>query len=234
VLNIWLGTAITIGDTRVSSTALSQITAQANIGSNRIYINADGSFGQAAVTPMPSNAIPIATVSCDASNVTSLYNDNITIGRAIDTYSMVLRYSGPLAVGTDLDWSCLPFAESRSASGNNLEEWYLERVYVTFGLAGSGAGSTIIDINRRERNVGFLSAGVTIYTSQGTFDRRPTITTSISARDPDNPLTTPPFGNSSHEVRVFSGGDRFSFDVDAVTATPPTDVEIQLQFRRLR
>jgi hypothetical protein len=242
VLTIGAGSAITTSDTRIVSTKLSSYSVPDN-AVFYLWMLPDGTFTSTATVASPAaGAIRLASGNSAAGAINRLSNDNISIGRAVDTYYMFLRYKGPLAVGSDLDWDVLPYA---AAGGGPLvsytppDEWYLERVYFDAGSAPVGGADTKIDVNYRPRagaaGVGAIATpGTTIYTSQATTDYRPKLETLIGNLSPTDPLDSSLLGDASHEVRVFPGGTRFSFDCDAVSTTPPVDVIVQLQFRRLR
>jgi hypothetical protein len=225
------GAAITTADMEIRSTVSSSIAVADNTA-RAIWMLSDGTLTTAAIgaTSPAIDAIYFGQVGTSGGAIVQVLNDNLSIGRAIDTYTMFLRYKGPLTVGTNLDWDTLPWGYGSLSS--TPPEWYLERIFADTGTVPSGVGSTIIDINYRGRAVPLTSAGTTIFTSQGAgYDRRISLFATAIAGDFDGVNS---IGASGHEVRTFSGGTRFSFDVDAVSSVAPTDVVIQLQFRRLR
>jgi hypothetical protein len=236
-LNVYIhpGRAITTVDTLTLSSVKSTLAVP--YAFSFVWLLPDGTFTCTDTAVVPQvGAIYLAVVTTAGGVVTAIRNDNAEIGRAIDFYPMTLRYKGALAVGTDVDWDVLPHGSVGAIDGS---DWDLDRVFVDVGVTGSGAGSTIFDINYRLVNGSLSVPGTTIYTSQATVDRRPQ---SNGARqtylDPEQTSgglsVNQVVGDASHEVRTFASGMRFSFDIDAVQATPPRDVSIQLLFRRLR
>lgn len=216
-LNVMIGSgqAITTADTHTFTTAQSTL-AVADAATSHIWVRPDGTFS-AVVSSVPLTVPPevgavyVGNVTTSGGAITAINGSSERprfVGRAIDEYVMKLQYMGTLAVVTDADWDYLPF------------DAYLESVEVQVAIGA--VGSTIFDVGYRPRTTSFTPASTSIYESQATWDQRPTLTSVLSV--------TTPF--VKHEQREFSRGTRFSFDIDAVPATPGSDAIVHLHFRR--
>jgi len=185
-----------------------------------IWRRPDGTFEDELLGVAPEDGSELlAEVDTDGSGVTAIRDRRVYLTAPLTDYMIALRKSGAInATATYCDWSALPFDA--------------ELVDVTLEVGDKGtsaSGSFQVDVNTIPAGTSSTSGTrTTIYTSQGTENHLPTVAYNAAvARDV----------SYFHEVRRFSAGTRFSFDVDAVPGTisvNPTDLYVYLRFRRYR
>lgn len=219
-LKIGAGRAITGTDTEITHTANSSVALASDSGFF-VWLNSDGTFTTTVGDTPPDNSIYIASGVTISGVIISLSTFNKPRAeRAITEYTLELRHHGSQSVAADLAWGIGP-------------PWLsvLESVRVEHGVPSSGGtGTTIYDINTRPSGGSLATPGTTIYTSQGTVDRRPSIAVGATVSFAQSPDLV-----NEHEVVTCNPSIRFSLDCDAVTTgTVAVDVIAVLTFRRRR
>jgi len=207
------GHGITTTDHEPRNTSTSSLALTDN-AVNIIWLFPDGTFLKTTTANRPADGvIKLGSVTTAGGVITAINTNSLpeTTDRAITEHVMTLKYLGALSAGVTLcDWDVVPFNA------------FLVSVDVRVGFLGSGSGSHVVDINRWTTSNPFSGAPTTLYQAQGAgWDQRP----ALGVADVFNTFT-------KHEIRSFSRGDAISFDIDAVTSTPGTDITVQLHFVR--
>lgn len=125
-----------------------------------IYLNPDGSFEVATAAAAQARAEPLWEVTTDGSGETARVD--LRSLAALKRQAIILRFPGTIS-GSDEAYSA--YAGRRTG---RLSFPVPVRAYVS--SSGATSGSTIFDVEVRES-----SSWVTLFTSQGSDDRRPTI-----------------------------------------------------------
>jgi hypothetical protein len=210
-LTIGVGRGVTTADTEVFATNHA-ILAITNNSTRSVYVLSDGTFlAQATTAAQPADSILLGQANASGGNIVAVTHAKTQrMAHDIDRYVMVLRYYGPIGAPlTSLNWDVLPF------------NGVLESVVAEVGTAPGGAGDTKIDINYEI--IGSVPQ-TTIYTSQATYDYRPSI--GVGGYQSDAAV-------QSHEVVAFEKFTRFWLDIDTTASTPANDLFAYLTFRRL-
>jgi hypothetical protein len=205
---IGAGNALTSTDTQPFSSGSASITLPAN-GSYRIWLHPDGTFSTVLAvssTPPVVGAIQLAGAIGAAGVITSITDRRTYVSRAVLRHTMTLKLMGDSFVGTGFDFDVLGFDAD------------LVGYRVSSRNAYALAADVKVDIKYS------VTTPTTIFTSSGTSDLRPVLTTLAFSQMYS---TT----GSDHEVISFDAGTGFTFDIVSQTNIV-TDVIVQLYFER--
>lgn len=184
-----------------------------------IWVLPDGTFSASLTDVAPEiGSEKLAEVVTGAGSVTSIADVRSWLDLHVDVFAVELRKAAVAATGTALDWAVLPI------------EAELHQVRLEAGaITGGASGAYTFDVSSAAAGTPSAGAFTTIYTSQGTDDRRPSIAFDATS------LTD---SEIYHEVRRFAAGTRFRLDCDVIpaggAAPTATDVRVTLLFRRYR
>lgn len=204
------GEAILSNDTRVYHTTRTAFTVNSS-GASYIWLLPDGSFTKTTTaSSRPVGALRLGVISMSGGSILTWLVEPYRrgFGREMlerDQHILTMRYYGPIADNlAAADWGVI--------HDDAFLEWYRFDTRVAGDPGGPPAQTTTkLDING--------NGGVTLFTSQGTQDRRPAVGASGDIGN---------FG-SHHEVRSFLSGTKLSFDIDGQNGTA-VDLLVTLAF----
>jgi hypothetical protein len=166
---------------------------------NYVWARPDGTFSASATEVAPiTGAQLLAEADADGSAVTAVRDRRAYLSRAWSDIPLELGTPTVSATGTVIDWFVVP------------HDCEITRVRLEAGAVSGGAsGSYVIDVNTAPEGEPKAGTWTTIYTGQGSDDRRPSIAWNATVLADKEEF---------HEVRRVRRGTRIGFDVDAIPA----------------